>query len=135
MVQPLQADLAGAQRNLDRLTAVREALTTPDPSTSAGDDSRRLRDARAAAGAFDAAAKQVVLEVLGVTVHVTGYDTCPTCHGTGYRPIPPGYGRHWPPSCPTCHRLRQVPRFTVQITRRQPALAPGTVGADRPAFG
>src|SRR6266516_4974800 len=127
MVQPLQADLADAQRNLDRLTAVREALTTPDPSTGARDDSQRLRDARAASSAFDAAAKQVVLEVLGVTVHVTGYDTCPTCHGTGYQPIPPGYGRHWPPSCPTCHRLRQVPRFTVQITRRHTALAPSTV--------
>jgi hypothetical protein len=120
MVQPRQADLADAQRNLDRLTAVRAALTSPDSGAGADgstdDHPERLPDARAAA-ALDNPAKQVVLDVLDVTVHVTGYDTCPTCHGTGYQPIPPGYGRHWPPGCPTCHRLREIPRFTVQITR------------------
>ena len=30
----------------------------------------------------------VLCFVLGVTVHVTGYDTCPTCHGSGYQPTP-----------------------------------------------
>ena len=138
MVQPRQTDLADAQRNLDRLTAVRAALTRPDSNIAAGygaqSTSELLPGARAAA-TLDNPAKQVVLDVLGVTVHVTGYDTCPTCHGTGYQPIPPGYGRHWPPGCPTCHRLREIPRFTVQITTPQVAGANSTTRHSRPATG
>ena len=138
MVQPRHADLADAQRNLDRLATVQTALTTTDSGTrtdgSAEKRHEKLPDPRAAA-ALDNPVKQVVLDVLGVTVHVTGYDTCPTCHGSGYQPIPPGYGRHWPPSCPTCHRLREIPRFTVQITTPQVAGASRTTRQSRPAAG
>jgi site-specific DNA recombinase len=137
MVQPRHGDLADAQRNLDRLTAVQTALTTPDiGARKAGTDTRheQIPDSRTAA-ALDNPAKQVVLEILGVTVHITGYDTCPTCHGTGYQPIPPGSGRHWPPSCPTCHRLREVPRFTVQISQPATADSGSTVRTNRPAVG
>lgn len=35
--------------------------------------------------ALDTNAKEVVLDLLGVSGQVTGYDTC---HGTGYQPIP-----------------------------------------------
>jgi DNA invertase Pin-like site-specific DNA recombinase len=140
MVQPWQADLADAQRNLDRLTAVRAALTRQHADAGTGADSstdnppERLPDPRAGA-ALDNPAKQVVLDVLGVTVHVTGYDTCPTCHGTGYQPIPPGYGRHRPPGCPTCHRLHEIPHFTVHITRPHTARTTRTAPKSRPAAG
>jgi hypothetical protein len=140
MVQPRRADLADAQRSLDRLTAVRAALTSQhaDAGTGAGGSTdnppERLPEPRAGA-ALDNPAKQVVLDVLGVTVHVTGYDTCPTCHGTGYQPIPPGYGRHWPPGCPTCHRLREIPHFTVRITRPHTARTTRTAPQSRPAAG
>jgi hypothetical protein len=122
MVQPRQTDLADAQRNLNRLTAVRAALTSPAGAGIGADSSTdnhpaQLPTSKGRVAALDNPAKQVVLDVLGVSVHVTGYDTCPTCHGTGYQPIPPGYGRHWPPGCPTCHRLREIPHFTVHITR------------------
>jgi hypothetical protein len=138
MVGPRHADLADAQRNLDRLTAVQTALTAPDTGVGAdvGPEKRRERlpDARTAA-VIDNPAKQVVLDVLGVSVHVTGYDTCPTCHGTGYQSIPPGTGRHWPPSCPTCHRLKEVPHFTVQISQPATADSSSTVRPNRPAVG
>ena len=136
MVQPRHIDLADARRNLDRLTAVQTALTTPHGGANSSSDDRRepLPDQRATA-ALDNPAKQVVLDVLGVTVHVTGYDTCPSCRGTGYQPIPPSHGRHWPPGCPTCHRLREVPRFTVHIAERHANSATGTPQQSRPAAG
>jgi site-specific DNA recombinase len=138
MVQPRHADLADVQRNLDRLTAVQTALTTPDSGTrregSTEKDRERLRDPRAAA-ALDNPAKQVVLEVLGVSVRVKGYDTCPTCHGTGYQSLPPSSGRHWPPSCPTCHRLREIPRFTVHIVEPHATSVIDTAPRSRPAAG
>jgi hypothetical protein len=68
-------------------------------------------------------------------VEIPTPDTCPACQGTGYQPIPPGYGRHWPPSCPTCHRLREVPRFSVQITRPHAARTSSTAPKSRPAAG
>ena len=138
MVGPRHAELAEAQRNLDRLTAVQAALITPDVGVGAdgGSENRRERlpDARTAT-ALDNPARQVVLDTLDVTVQVTGYDTCPTCHGTGYQPIPPGFGRHWPPSCPTCHRLCEVPRFTVHIAEPHATSDTGTAPRSRPAAG
>ena len=138
MVRSRHADLAQAQSNLDRLTAVQTALTTPATGVRAdgGADKARdqLPDPRTAA-ALDNPAKQVVLDVLDVSVQVTGYDTCPACHGTGYQPIPAGYGRHWPPGCPTCHRLREVPRFTVHITEAYATGTNRTARQTRPAAG
>lgn len=141
MVQPRRTDLADTQRNLNRLAAVREALTSHNTSTGPGEVSSTHKnpvpplDAGKGMAVLDAPAKQVVLDVLGVTVHVTGYDTCPDCHGTGYQPLPPRHGRHWPPSCPTCHRLREVPRFTVQITGPSTVGTTGTARQSRPAAG
>ncbi len=138
MVQSRHANLADAQRNLDRLTTVQAALTSPESGAGAEGITDKARmplpDPRVVA-ALDNPAKQVVLDVLGVNVHVTGYDTCPTCQGTGYQPIPAGYGRHWPPSCPTCHRLRAIPRFTVQITRPDATSVRRSGGHGRSAAG
>jgi hypothetical protein len=64
---------------------------------------------------LDLHGKQQLLDLLDVQAQVTGYHACPTCGGTGYQPIPPGHHRHWPPSCPACHRLGVLPDLTIHI--------------------
>jgi hypothetical protein len=131
MVQTLHADLKHAHDNLSRLSRVRAAITT-----IAGDATqarRTLHDARSRIDDLDVRGKQQVLDALGVTVQVTGYQQCATCAGSGYRPIAPGTGRRWPPSCPQCHRLRTTPEVTVQITAPQVLLALTTQTTDATA--
>lgn len=122
MVAALHADLQHAHDNLGRLSAVRAALTTASTvgiDTTSADAVELLHQARAQPDRLDTHGKQLVLDALGVTVHITGYTPCPTCGGTGYQPIPPGYGRHWPPGCPTCHRFQVFSEISVAITASQ----------------
>lgn len=123
MVAALHADLQQAHDNLARLSSVRAALATASRDSTPSDAVAVIEQARARPDALDTLGRQLVLDALGVTVHITGYTTCPTCAGTGYQPIPSGYGRHWPPGCPTCHRIRAVPDITVAITAPQVLLA------------
>jgi site-specific DNA recombinase len=133
MVQSLHADLKHAHGNLARLSNIRAALSTATGDTTSRDAVALLWQARARPDGLDTHGKQLVLDALGVTVHITGYTTCPSCGGTGYQPIPPGYGRHWPPGCSTCHRFRTVPELTVTITAPQALLAALTGHHDRAA--
>jgi DNA invertase Pin-like site-specific DNA recombinase len=103
MLQARREELTHAQDGLHRLQRIRETLTQTSDSTIAD-----IHD-------LDLPAKQHLLDLLSVQAQVTGYHQCPTCAGTGYQPIPPDYDRHWPPSCPSCHRLRVLPDLTVHI--------------------
>ncbi|PZS15080.1 MAG: hypothetical protein DLM57_13345 [Pseudonocardiales bacterium] len=117
MVHTLHADLTQAHDNLSRLSQVRSAITALAADTT--DAHHILYHARRHLDHLDVHGKQHVLDALGVTVQVTGYTKCTTCGGTGYQPIPPGTGRHGPPSCPTCRRIRTTPEVTVHITAPQ----------------
>jgi hypothetical protein len=70
---------------------------------------------------------------LSVQAQVTCYHPCPTCAGTGYQPIPPDYDRHWPPTCPSCHRLRVLPDVTVEIGATHLLLTHPTAESRSPA--
>jgi len=124
MVQTLHADLKQAHDNLSRLSRVRAAITTIAGATSDPSGAQQtLEHARKRLDDLDVRSKQQVLDALGVTVQVTAYEQCAACGGSGYQPIPPGSGRHWPPSCPNCHRMRMTPEVTVHITAPQALLA------------
>ena len=113
MVQPRHAELAAAQQALTRLQGIREALArVADPTVA---DRETLHQARARIDKLDLDGKQQIIDLLDVQAQVTGYHQCPTCAGTGYQPIPPGHHRHWPLSCPACHRLGVLPDLTVHI--------------------
>jgi hypothetical protein len=130
MIATLHADLTHARDNLARLSAVRSALTTTTTTTDTAGLAQTLHAARARPDELDTTSKQVVLDALGVTVHVTGYTTCATCDGTGYQPIPPGHGRHWPPSCP-----HLPPHADTPGSHRPHHRTPATAGPHRPARG
>jgi hypothetical protein len=92
------------------------------PITSAYCDAPRVRPDH-----LDTGGKQQLLDLLGVRAEVTGYHPCATCGGTGYAPIPADSQRHWPPSCPSCHRLKVLPDLTVDIGQAHLLLPqPGT---------
>src|SRR6266536_2043649 len=113
MVQPRQTELAAAQQALTRLQGIREALArVADPTLA---DRETLDRARAQIDKLDRDGKQQIIDLLDVQAQVTGYQQCPTCAGTGYQPIPPGHHRHWPPSCPACHRLGVLPDLTIHL--------------------
>jgi DNA invertase Pin-like site-specific DNA recombinase len=129
MLHPRRTELAAAQQALTRLQGIQEALAhVADPTVA---DRETLDRARARIDELDLDGKQQLLDLLDVQAQVTGYHPCPTCAGTGYQPIPPGHHRHWPPSCPTCHRLGVLPELTVHIGNTEllratdsPAVAP-----------
>ena len=61
-----------------------------------------------------------ILEVLGVRVRVTGWETCPTCNGGGLVAAEPDpmtgkrkKGMAGARVCSTCHRTRHVPMLTI----------------------
>lgn len=114
MVQPLHADLKRSQADLSRLGKARAALTRL--STDNSRLQRLLDRMRGRIGDLDVDGKQQVLDALSVEVHVTSYKPCGECGGTGYQAVPVGSGRRWPPSCPTCQRMRQLPVVDVRIT-------------------
>jgi hypothetical protein len=127
MVHPRQTELASAQAALRRLQGIREALARAGDPTLA--DRETLQQARARIDKLDLDGKQQLIDLLDVQAQVTGYQQCPTCAGTGYQPIPPGHHRHWPPSCPACHRLGVLPDLTVhlgntELLTNSPAQAP-----------
>jgi hypothetical protein len=113
MVKARREELTHAQDGLDRLQRIREALTQLPDTTHA--DRQAVAQARARIHDLDLPGKQHLLDLLSAQAQVTGYHPCPTCAGTGYEPIPPDYDRHWPPSCPSGHRLRVLPDVTVHI--------------------
>jgi hypothetical protein len=113
MLQTRREQLTHAQHGLDRLQRIRETLTQVPDTTHA--DRQAIAQARARIDNLDLPGKQQLLDLLSVQAQVTGYHPCPTCAGTGYQPIPPDHDRHWPPVCPTCHRLRVLPDLTVHI--------------------
>jgi DNA invertase Pin-like site-specific DNA recombinase len=113
MLQHRREELAHAQDGLERLQRVRACLSGVRDSTLAGREA--VDRARDRIDDLDLGGKQQLLNLLSVQMQVTGYHQCPTCAGTGYQPIPPGSDRHWPPSCPSCHRLRVLPDVTVHI--------------------
>jgi site-specific DNA recombinase len=128
MVQPRQTELAAAQQALTRLQGIQEALArVADPTVA---DRETLDRARARIDELDLDGKQQLIDLLDVQAQVTGYQQCLTCAGTGYQPIRPGHHRHWPPSCPACHRLGVLPDLTVHLgntellTTNSPAQAP-----------
>ena len=113
MVEPRQTELAAAQHALTRLQGIQEALArVADPTVA---DRETLHQARARIDELDLDGKQQLIDLLDVQAQVTGYHDCPICAGTGYQPIPPGHHRHWPPSCPACHRLGVLPDLTIHI--------------------
>jgi recombinase-like zinc beta ribbon protein len=113
MLQARREQLTHAQNGLHRLQRIRETLTQTAESTVA--DHAVLAKARARIDDLDLPGKQQLLDLLSVKAQVSGYRQCPTCAGTGYQPIPADYDRHWPPSCPSCHRLHVLPDVTVHI--------------------
>lgn len=117
MLQPRRDDLARAQAALELLHQVRSTMT---PAASAAQvDRDAVERARVRLDDLDLDldldGKQQVLDLLEVRAEVTGYHACDTCAGAGYSPIPPGTARHWPPSCPACHRLKVLPDLAVDI--------------------
>jgi DNA invertase Pin-like site-specific DNA recombinase len=128
MLQARREELTHAQHGLDRLQRIRQSLTqTPDTTRA---DRQAIAQARARLDGLDLPAKQQLLDLLSVHAQVTGYHPCPTCAGTGYQPIPPKYDRHWPPICPSCHRLRVLPDLTVH-TDAPELLVPHTTAESR----
>jgi hypothetical protein len=128
MLQPRHAELAAAQQALTRLQGIQEALArVADPTVA---DRETLDRARARIDELDLDGKQQLIDLLDVQAQVTGYQQCPTCAGTGYQPIPPDHHRHWPPSCPACHRLGVLPDLTIHLANTEllattsPAQAP-----------
>jgi DNA invertase Pin-like site-specific DNA recombinase len=113
MLQTRREELTHARAALGRLQRIREALTQVPDTTHA--DRQAIAQARARLDVLDLPGKQQLLDLLSVQAQVTGYHPCPTCAGTGYQPIPTDYDGHWPPSCPSCHRLRVLPDLTVEI--------------------
>ena len=113
MLQPRRDQLTQAQAALELLHRVRTTLT-PTPARS-HPDRDAVQHARAHLEDLDIDGKQQLLDLLDVRAEVTAYHPCPTCAGTGYAPIPPDSKRHWPPSCPSCHRLKVLPDLTVDI--------------------
>ena len=128
MVGPQHTELAAAQQALTRLQGIQEALARVANPTVA--DRETLQQARARIDKLDLHGKQQIIDLLDVQAQVTGYQQCPTCAGTGYQPIPPGHHRHWPLSCPACHRLGVLPELTIHIGNTEllatdsPAAAP-----------
>jgi uncharacterized protein (UPF0335 family) len=113
MLQTRRDQLAQAQTALELLHRVRTTLTPPASPAHADRDA--IQRARVPLDHLDTGGKQQLLDLLGVRAEVTGYHPCATCDGTGYAPIPPGSERHWPPSCPSCHRLKVLPDVAVDI--------------------
>jgi hypothetical protein len=113
MLHARREELTHAQHGLERLQRIRETLTHTSDCTIG--DQLVLANARARIDELDLPGKQQVMDLRSVQAQVTGYHHCPTCAGTGYQPIPPDYDRRWPPSCPSCHRLRVLPDLTVHI--------------------
>jgi hypothetical protein len=129
MLQATREVLTHAQAALQRLQRIRETLTRLPDTTHA--DRQAVAQARARIDDLDLPGKQQLLDLLSVQAQVTGYHPCPTCTGTGYQPIPPDYDRHWPPNCPSCHRLRVLPEVTVNIDAPE-LLVPDTAAESRP---
>jgi hypothetical protein len=131
MLQTRREQLTSSQAALERLQHVRETLTQVPDTTHA--DRQAIAQARARIDDLDLPGKQQLLDLLSVQAHVTGYHPCPTCAGTGYQPIPPDYDRHWPPTCPSCHRLRVLPDVTVEIRATHLLLTHPTAESQSPA--
>ena len=118
MVGPRHTELTAALQALTRLQGIQEALTrAADPTVA---DRETLDRARARIDKLDLHGKQQIIDLLDVQAQVTGYHPCPTCAGTGYQPVPPGHHRHWPLSCPACHRLGVQPDLTIHIGNTEP---------------
>src|SRR5262249_31969393 len=93
----------------------------------AGQAERILPDA-------DPATKRRVLELLDVRVHVTGWERCDTCDGTGWvSKFRPGDVPKTPSGrpaafcgveCRTCQRHRHVPSFEIEGTVPEVDLQP-----------
>jgi uncharacterized protein (UPF0335 family) len=125
MLQTRRDQLAQAQTALELLHRVRTTLTRSASAAHADRDA--IQRARIRPDHLEVDGKQQLLDLLGVRAEVTGYHPCMTCGGTGYAPIPPGSERHWPPSCPSCHRLKVLPDVAVDIGQAHLLLAqPGT---------
>jgi DNA invertase Pin-like site-specific DNA recombinase len=131
MLQARREQLTHAQHGLDRLHRIRQTLTRVPDTTLA--DREAVDRARARIDDLDLPGKQQLLDLLSVQAQVTGYHPCPTCAGTGYQPIPPDYDRHWPPTCPSCHRLRVLPDVTVEIGATHLLLTHPTAESRSPA--
>jgi DNA invertase Pin-like site-specific DNA recombinase len=131
MLQTRREQLTSAQAALERLQRIREALTRVPDTTHA--DRQAVDRARVRIDELDLPDKQQLLDLLSVQAQVTGYHPCPTCAGTGYQPIPPDYDRRWPPSCPSCHRLRVLPDVTVEIGATHLLLTHPTAESRSPA--
>jgi hypothetical protein len=84
---------------------------------------------------LDLDGKRQILDLLEVRAEVTGYHACDTCGGTGYAPIPAGTARHWPPSCPACHRLKVLPNLVVDIGHANLLLPQPHTGRDTQSAG
>jgi hypothetical protein len=125
MLQTRRDQLAQAQTALELLHRVRTTLTRSASPDHAHLDA--ILRARVHPDHLDTGGKQQLLDLLGVRAEVTGYHPCATCGGTGYAPIPAGSERHWPPSCPSCHRLKVLPDVAVDIGQAHLLLPqPGT---------
>jgi site-specific DNA recombinase len=131
MLQTRREQLTHAQHGLDRLHRIRQTLIQTSDSTLA--DREAVDRACARIDDLDLPGKQQLLDLLAVHAEVTGYHPCPTCAGTGYQPIPPDYDRHWPPTCPSCHRLRVLPDVTVEIGATHLLLTHPTAESRSPA--
>jgi len=65
------------------------------------------------------AQRRRIIELLDVRVGVTGHQKCPTCNGKGiildpYAPVRDNWnGKGSPATCPSCRRLRTLPRLAV----------------------
>ena len=133
MLQTRRDQLTQAQAALELLQQVRSTLTPARAADTA--DRNAVERARVRMEDLDLDGKQQVLDLLEVRAEVTGYHACDTCGGTGYAPIPPGTARHWPPSCPACHRLKVLPDLVVDIGHANLLLPQPQTGRDAQSAG
>ncbi len=123
-----------AQSLTDQLAAAKahraQVITWQGANLEARDRSRHLLDlaeqAERILPAADTATKRQVLALLDVQVQVSGWEPCETCTGTGwiskYQPGQAPRAESGLPRvfcgivCPTCHRHRWMPRFTIEGT-------------------
>jgi hypothetical protein len=87
-----------------------------EETRSGADRAVRLRElalgARDTLGAMGPRERRAVLNLLEVTVTVTGWSTCPACDGRGK--TEGGIGGL---PCATCHAMRRVPSLRVERAR------------------
>lgn len=116
MVQTLHADVHHAHASLARLSSVRAAPIAAASDTSA---QHLLDQARARPDDPDTRGRQLMLDALGVTVHVTDYIPLPRLRRHRLPAEPARPRAALPPGCPTCHRMQTIPEVAVRITAPQ----------------